>query len=107
MNKEQAKLNLRKFLGGKELTFSIKQYENGEWVATCNEVPAIMTGGLGYNITEIDSMIRDAILTAAGIDTIYANDILKFTGYKTAEASLTSFFNLDNLVKNQAEYALS
>ncbi len=107
MNKEQAKSLLEKFLGGRELTFSIKQYDNREWVATCNEIPAIMTGGLGYNITDIDTMIRDAILTAAGIDTIYANDILKFTGYKNAKNSIASFLNLDNLVKNEAEYAIS
>jgi hypothetical protein len=107
MNKEQAKSLLLKFLGGREFTFSIKQYDNREWVAVCNEIPAIMTGGLGYNITDIDFMIRDAILTAAGIDTVYANDILKFTGYKNSKNSIASFLNLDNLVKNEAEYAIS
>lgn len=86
MNKEKAKKQLQRFLGEKVLTFSIKRYLGGEWVAECNEIPAIMTGGMGDDIAQMDRMIRDAILTAAGIDTEYANEILKFVGYNPISA---------------------
>jgi len=104
MNIEQAKLNLKNFLGGKELTFSIRSFDNGEWIAECNEISSIMTGGMGNDITNIDSMIRDAILTAAGIDTDYANEILKFTGYRSKNSILSNFLGNS---KKEAEYALS
>lgn len=78
MKIEQAKEQLKKFLGGRTLTFSIRWYDNNEWVAECNEIPAIMTGGKGDDIAYMDTMMREAILTAAGIDTEYAAEILKF-----------------------------
>jgi predicted RNase H-like HicB family nuclease len=80
MNLIQAKERLAQFLGETVLTFSIKKYEDGEWVAECNEIPAIMTGGMGDDITQMDDMIRDAILTAAGIDPEYRDQVLKFVG---------------------------
>jgi hypothetical protein len=106
MNIEQAKTGLKSFLNGKELTFSIKRFENSEWIAECNEIPAIATGGMGDDISNLDLMIREAILTAAGIDTEYANDILKFKGYRPKTAAF-SFFKLNNIIKNEAEYVLS
>ncbi len=106
MNIEQAKTNLKSFLNGKELTFSIKRFENDEWIAECNEIPAIATGGMGDDITNLDLMIREAIVTAAGIDAEYAKDLLQFKGYRP-KVSAFSFLKLDNVIKNEAEYVLS
>lgn len=104
-NKEQAKLKLTKFLKNRELTFLIKTYSNDEWVAECNEIPAIITCGIGNDITKRDSMIRDAILTAAGVNVDYANSILKFIGYKVKTHIFGKMFSDTNNTK--ASYALS
>lgn len=103
MESNQAKARLATFLGGRELTFSIKKYPDGEWVAECNEIPAIMTGGKEDDITNMDALIRDAILTAAGVDTKFANEVLKFVGYRQP-SGLTSFFRTE---KTEADYVLS
>ena len=58
MELKDAKTRLQAFLGGRELTFAIKRYPDSEWVAECNEIPAIMTGGEEVDITNIDTMIR-------------------------------------------------
>lgn len=104
MELNQAKDRLATFLGGKELTFSIRKYPDGEWVAECNEIPAIMTGGKEGDITNMDTMIRDAILTAAGIDTKFANEILKFVGYRQS-SSFADFFREEKT--EAADYVLS
>ncbi len=111
MKIEQAKEQLKKFLGGKILTFSIKWHENNEWVAECNEIPAIMTGSMGNDIALVDKMIREAILTAAGINVDYADEILKFVGYNPVAAN-TKLFGLKrssfiSSKDRQAEYVLS
>lgn len=92
MNKEKAKAQLGEFLKGRVLTFSITNHLDNEWVAECNEIPGIITGGSGDDITNRDDLIRDAICTAAGVDTKYAKDILKFVGYKPT-GPLEDFFN--------------
>jgi hypothetical protein len=103
MELNDAKTRLHGFLGDRELTFSIRKYPDGEWVAECNEIPAIMTGGKADDITNIDTMIRDAILTAAGVDPKYANEILKFVGYRQANR----IGNLFRTERTEAEYVLS
>ncbi|OGG44426.1 hypothetical protein A2841_00435 [Candidatus Kaiserbacteria bacterium RIFCSPHIGHO2_01_FULL_48_10] len=99
MELEEAKKQLRKFFGGKVLTFSIKEFNSSEWVAECNEIPAIITGGTGNNITERDALIRDAIVVAAGIGSGFQN-LLVFEGYKVPNG----IFPFNALTK--AEYAL-
>jgi len=103
MELKTAKEILKGFLADRELTFSIRRYPDGEWVAECNEIPAIMTGGKEDDITNIDTMIRDAILTAAGVDTEYANEVLKFVGYRQANR-VANLFRID---RTEAEYVLS
>lgn len=103
MNLEQAKTQLRSFLKGRVLTFSITTDANGEWVAECNEIPAIITGGLGGDITTLDRMMRDVILTAAGVDTQYSGEALKFVGYKPI-GILAQIFGSES---KKAEYAIS
>src|ERR1019366_6646485 len=103
MELKDAKTRLHGFLGDRELTFSIRKYPDGEWVAECNEIPAIMTGGKADDITNVDTMIRDAILTAAGVDPKYANKILKFVGYRQANR----IANLFRTERTEAEYVLS
>lgn len=108
---EQAKEQLKKFLGGKILTFSVRRYENNEWVAECNEIPAVMTGGMGDDIAFMDKMIREAILTAAGIDVAYAEEILRFVGYNPMAANTKPVgLRRSNFLSSKdrlAEYALS
>lgn len=101
MTLEEAKKQLRSFLGGRELTFSIRKYDNGEWVAECNEIPAIMTGDLNDDVTNQDEMIRDAILTAAGVDPQYKREVLKFVLHKPT--LLTGLFGGRS---HEAEYVL-
>lgn len=79
MEVTEAKQHLKNFLGGRVLTFSMKEFDNGEWVAECNEIPGIITGGVG-DYTERDQLIRDAIVSAAGIDTKFASTILENRG---------------------------
>ena len=81
MKIERAKEQLNRFLGGRVLTFSIKWHDNNEWVAECKEIPAIMTGGKGDDIAYMDKMMREAILTAAGIDIEFASEVLRFVRY--------------------------
>ena len=111
MKIKQAKEQLKKFLGGKVLTFSVRRYEDNEWVAECNEIPAIMTGGMGDDIAFMDKVIREAILTAAGIDVAYAEEILRFVGYNPVAKSMKLFgLGRSSLIASkdrQAEYALS
>jgi hypothetical protein len=109
MNIEQAKARLAQFLGEDELTFSIKKYPDGEWVAECNEIPAIMTGGMASDITNMDAMIRDAIVTAAGVETEYAGQILRFTGYRQPKQSIASnlFSPSKEAEKSEADYVIA
>lgn len=104
MDITSARSRLATFLGGRTLTFKIKTFEGGEWIAECNEIPAIATGGMGDDISQMDLMIRDAILTAAGVDTQLASESLKFIGYKPT-GSLASFFSGSE--KAAAEYAVT
>ncbi|PIQ91569.1 MAG: hypothetical protein COV70_03015 [Parcubacteria group bacterium CG11_big_fil_rev_8_21_14_0_20_39_22] len=100
-NLKKAKEGLKKFLGDKVLTFSIKRFPDGEWVAECNELPAIITGGCEGDITNMDEMIREAVLTAAGIDNRFSKEILKFVGY----SSNTSIWkNSNKNIRGNAEY---
>ena len=109
MNLEQAKANLVAFLGNRELTFSIKHFPDGEWIAECIEIPAIMTGGKEDDITNVDSMIRDAILTAAGIDQEFSNQILKFKGYRELKPNPIAnlFSSQETGEKAEADYVLA
>jgi hypothetical protein len=79
MDVEQAKQGLRAFLQGRELTFSVRTFESGEWIAECNEIPAITTGGMGYD--DRDALMRDAIVSAAGVPGDYGY-LLDFKGFK-------------------------
>ena len=103
MEINSAKTRLQAFMQERELTFSIRRYPDGEWVAECNEIPAIMTGGMEDDITNMDAMIRDAILTAAGVDPDLGNEILKFVGYRQTNR-ITNLFRTD---RTEAEYVLS
>lgn len=78
MTKEQAKEQLKNFYGGLPLlTFSIKEYPNNEWVAQCNEIDSIITGGTGGDMLTIETLMQDAILTAAGIPRELVDGLLK------------------------------
>ncbi|KKU50169.1 MAG: hypothetical protein UY47_C0007G0024 [Parcubacteria group bacterium GW2011_GWB1_49_7] len=109
MNIQQAKANLEKFLGDRMLTFSIMKYQNGEWVAECNELPAIMTGGMGDDVAEMDRMIRDAILTAAGIDPKYSQQVLRFVDLKSPFRWGTNLFSHSSMrtAEREAEYVIA
>ena len=77
MNLEQAKERVSRFMGENEiLTFSLERFEDDEWVARCNEIPAISTSGFGDDMEEIESLMKDAIFTAAGVEGEFADDEL-------------------------------
>lgn len=100
MNEKQAKAQLEKFLNGRILTFSMKNYPSGEWIAQCNEIDGIITGGMDLSL--MDSLIRDAILTAAGIDVKYSNDILRNVGYASSVMEKTSTHKNETIVNGLA-----
>jgi hypothetical protein len=54
---------------GKTLTFSVEKGSDG-WLATCNEIPGIIAGGLNLEPTdsEIKSQIRESILATFGAE---------------------------------------
>jgi hypothetical protein len=109
MTKDEALTQLGRFLGDNTLTFSFERFDNGEWIATCNEIPAIQTGGMGDDITKTDSMLREAILVAAGIDPKYKNDILQFVGIQQSRISPVPAFlgGSPRLTTKSAEYVLA
>ena len=73
---EQVKELLRKFTDNQVLTFKVERFkEEDEWIATCNQIPGIITGGTGNDCNEMFEQMRDAVLTAAGIDVKYAHCI--------------------------------
>ncbi len=78
MTKEQAQKNLMDFYGGHPmLTFTIKEYANSEWMAQCNEIDGIITCGKGNDMKEMEDLMQDAILAAAGIPREFSNEMLK------------------------------
>ena len=77
MNKEEAKQKLKKFMRDQVFTFTIESYPEGRWVAQCNEVDGIMTCGTGYDQGEMEALIQDAILSAAGIPKEFSSGIIK------------------------------
>ena len=104
MNLEKAREILGNFLKRQHISFIITRYSSGEWIAECNEIPAVMTGGMSDDITKIDAMIREAILTAANIDAQYSIDLLKFVGIES-RGFLGNLFNLNT--GKTAEYVLT
>ncbi len=48
------------------LTFRIKTYKDGEWVAQCKEIKGILTGGKNSTKEEIAALIYDATVCALG-----------------------------------------
>lgn len=62
-----------RFFNERELTFFIERYgkDGQDWIAQCHQIPALMTGGSVYDEQEIQNQIKDAILTAAGVDGDY------------------------------------
>lgn len=78
MQKQEAKKRIEQFVGAHDkLTFDVREYENDEWVAECNEIPAISTCGQGYDIEYMFDLFEDAILTAAGIPEEHCEGLLK------------------------------
>lgn len=114
MTDAQARAQLDAFLKGETLTFSFSHEPSGEWVATCNQIPGIVTGGMGDDITEMDRLLRDAIVTAAGVPTEFAH-VLRFVSYKerpTKERPLRSLFRwggemIDGVQGHEARYVVA
>ena len=104
MNLEKARGILGNFLKHRQISFIITKYPSGEWVAECDEIPAVMTGGMSDDITKMDAMIREAVLTAANIDVEYSNDLLKFVGIES-RGFLGNLFHLNT--DRKAEYVLA
>lgn len=100
MTEAQALEQLSKLLDGQTLTFSFEEFASGEWIARCNEIPGIITGGSG-DYTERDMLIRDAIISAAGIKGDYGY-LLKNMG--TKQPGLIS--GLLGTKKEESEYVL-
>ena len=63
-------------MGGK-LNFRIQKNEDG-WLAECQEIKGIITGGTNANVTseEINNIIRDAIFSAFGLPPYACKDDL-------------------------------
>jgi hypothetical protein len=68
MNITAAKEQLVRFLQGRTLTFSFEELGEGEWIAQCNEIPGIVSSGTNTTRAKTEELLRDAILSAAGLD---------------------------------------
>lgn len=79
MNIHQANEQIARFFGGQELTFCIERVGENfeEWIARCNEIPAISTSGFGFDERAIRDQVRDAVITSAGIDGEFADSVLR------------------------------
>lgn len=110
MTKEDAQKQLKAFFTHYPmLTFTIKEYENDEWIAQCNEVDGIITGGKGFDQAYMEDLMQDAILTAAGIPYEYSDNMLKrvwspdliqsTTESQTKEESVVSVRNYQSIYK--------
>lgn len=91
MNAKDPNDQIVRFFNGRELTFCVERFGDNfeEWVARCNEIPAINTSGFGFDEREIRDQVKDAILTAAGVDGDNADRVLRefsLTGTLTARA---------------------
>jgi hypothetical protein len=111
MNKVEARKQLDAFLKGKTLHFTFENFPSGEWIATCDEIPGIVTGGIDGDITSKDALLRAAIVTAAGVPEEHA-DVLNFVGLSQEtirQNFLTSFFKNGSrtVINKQAEYVLA
>lgn len=85
-----------RFFDGRELTFFIERMGKGgqDWVAQCHQIPALMTGGVVYDEVEIQSQIKDLILSAAGVDGDYDSIVsrdISMVNQITASLSPRSF----------------
>lgn len=77
MTQQEAKQKLKKYMGDQVFTFTIESYPENRWVAQCNEVDGIATCGIGYDQAEMEALMQDAILSAAGIPKEFSTDIIK------------------------------
>lgn len=88
MNLTIANEKIKHFFNGQELTFCVERFgeNNQEWVARCNELPAVNTSGYGFDERNMKEQVKDAILTAAGVDGEFADDVLKELSFINAFA---------------------
>lgn len=64
---------------GSGVTFEIKTFPDGSWIANSTNVEGILTGS--RNQSEVHDLIKDAIFTYYGVPPQYANDkLLRNTG---------------------------
>jgi hypothetical protein len=88
MNLDTANQKIKRFFNGQELTFCVERFGNNneEWIARCNEVPAISTSGFGFDERVMKEQVKDAILTAAGVDGEFTDQVLKELAFINAFA---------------------
>jgi hypothetical protein len=88
MNLEQANNKIASFFADENLTFCVERFGDNfeEWVARCDQIPGITTSGYGFDEREMKELVKDAILTAAGVDGEYADDVLKELSFKSVLA---------------------
>ncbi len=79
MNLYQANERIAHFFDGRQLTFGLQRFGESqeEWIVRCNEIPAISTSGFGFDERVIAEQIKDAIVTSAGVDGEFTDDVLK------------------------------
>jgi len=88
MNLKQANETIVDFFDGKELTFCVERFGDNQeqWVARCDQVPGIVTGGDKYNEKVVKEQVKDAILTAAGVDGKFADKVLRELSFSNSLA---------------------
>ncbi len=79
MNLKQANEQIVRFFNGDKLTFCVERFgeNNEEWIARCDQVAAITTSGFGFDEREMRDLVKDAIITAAGVEGEFADEVLK------------------------------
>ena len=79
MNTISSEERIKRFFNGRELTFCIERFGDNdeEWVARCDQIPAISTSGYGFDERAIREQVKDAVLTAAGITESDSENLLR------------------------------
>lgn len=76
MTSDQARAQIKRFVGNNEKLDFEFEFVGDEWIAVCTQIPALSTGGKGRDDQEIRAQIKDAIVAAAGVDAEYADEAI-------------------------------
>jgi len=64
------------------LTFTVRYFSDDDWIADCEEIPGILTGGTGCTQDEIEECLLDTIYMIAEVDAVAPRNSFSFAWTK-------------------------